>query len=154
MKILKIILLALALNSFSAQSQVAVNVNLGKPPVWAPANPVQTQYYFLPDIDTYYDVPSQRFIYLRNGKWFRSAALPARYRGYNLKSGNVVYLTDYRGNSPYKYHKNHKIKYAKSSKVYVSKEKKYKGNNVNRITNGNGNAKPNGKGNGNGKGKK
>ena len=94
-----------------SQAQVSVSVNFGTPPVWAPADRVETQYYYLPEIDSYYDVPAERFIYLNNGRWIRSKELPTRYTNYNLRGGKVVYLTDYRGNSPYKYHKSHKVKY-------------------------------------------
>lgn len=127
MKAIKCILLGLLLTSFTMQSQVSVNVNLGTPPVWAPADRVEVQYYYLPEVDVYYDVPAERFIYIRNGRWHRSAALPAKYRGYNLRGANVVYLTDYRGNSPYKLHKTHKVKYGKRGNVYVVKEAKHKG---------------------------
>ena len=112
MKKIKILFIGLLfITTVALQAQVSVNVNLGTPPVWAPADRVQSQYYYLPEIDTYYDVPSERFIYIRNGKWIRSTVLPSRYRSYNLNSGRVVYLTDYRGNSPYMYHKKHKNKY-------------------------------------------
>ena len=116
------------------QAQVSVNVNLGTPPVWAPADRVETQYYYLPEIDTYYDVPSERFIYISNGKWIRSTVLPVRYKSYNLNSGRVVYLTDYRGKSPYVYHKKHKVKYVTTvyrepkRVIYVDNHKKHKGN--------------------------
>ena len=151
MKKLKLVLSLVLLGSIAAVGQVSVNVNLGTPkvtvatpPVWAPANREEVQYYYLPEIDSYYDVPSAKFIYLRNGKWFRSAALPAQYRNYNLKGGQVVYLSDYKGNAPYTFHKNHKIKYAKSYKVkeseYEIKGKDYHNNHDN--------------GNGHGKGKK
>lgn len=112
MKKLKLILFGLlVLSATQFQAQVSINVQFGTPPVWAPANRVETQYYYLPDIDAYYDVPTANFIYVKNGRWFRSTALPYRYRNYNLRGGNVVYLTDYRGNSPYMYHKNHREKY-------------------------------------------
>ena len=65
MKNLKIAIFAALFMTFALSAQVSVNVNLGTPPVWAPAERVETQYYFLPDIDTYYDVPSARFIYLK-----------------------------------------------------------------------------------------
>ena len=110
MTLFKILLFAFLVNA-STQAQVSVNVNFGTPPVWAPAEPVASQYYYLPDIDTYYDVPAQRFIYVRNGQWVRAQKLPARFNGYNLRTGQVVYLTDYRGKSPFTYHKKHKIKY-------------------------------------------
>lgn len=80
-------------------------------PVWAKAAPVNVKYYYLPDIQTYYDVPAQRYIYLNNGSWVKASALPARYKGYNMYTSNPVYLTDYKGNSPYKLYKVHKVKY-------------------------------------------
>lgn len=105
------LLMTLFIVTVSSQAQVSVNVNIGTPPVWAPAAPVEVQYYYLPDIHVYYDVPARRYIYLRNGGWHRSAALPARYRGYDLYHGRTVYLTDYRGDRPYAYYKSHKVKY-------------------------------------------
>lgn len=110
MKTLKIFVFGLLFIA-STQAQVSVNVNFGKPPVWAPAKPLETQYYYLPDIDTYYDVPAQRFLYAKKGKWVRAERLPARYSGYNLNKGNIIFLTDYRGNAPYTFHKKHKVKY-------------------------------------------
>jgi len=109
---LKIVFLGiLFLTIVPMQAQVSINVNFGAPPVWAPSNRIAVQYYYLPDIDAYYDVPAQRFIYIKNGKWFRSSSLPYQYRNYHLRGGNVVYLTDYRGNSPYLFHSKHREKY-------------------------------------------
>lgn len=132
MKTLKLIVFGLMFISAS-QAQVSVNVNLGTPPVWAPAQKVQTQYYYLPEVDSYYDIPAKRFIYLKNGGWVRAEKLPAKYSNYNLRNGKIIYLTEYRGNSPYKYHKNHKVKYVTKSYgpnnvVYVQnhKNKKHK----------------------------
>lgn len=107
-----LIVLSIAIFSISnANAQVSVNINLGTPPIWAPADRVAVQYYYLPDIDVYYDVPQQQYIYVSNRNWIRSNSLPSRYRNYNLRGGHVVYLNDYRGNSPYMYHKNHRVKY-------------------------------------------
>ncbi len=138
MKTLKLFVFGLLFISAS-QAQVAVNVNLGTPPVWAPAERVATQYYYLPEIDSYYDVPAQRFIYPNNGKWVKAKKLPKYYSNYNLKGGKIVYLTDYRGNAPYKYHKNHKAKYyvkrgGPNNVIYVQdhnykKNKNYKNQN-------------------------
>ena len=116
MKKFKLTLCALLIMSLSVKAQVSVNVNIGVPPVWAPVERVETQYYYLPDIDTYYDVPSARFIYIKNGKWFRSAALPYRFKNYKLRGANVIFLTDYVGDSPYSFNKKHKIKYLKKMK--------------------------------------
>lgn len=120
MKALKLFVFGLMFIT-STQAQVSVNVNFGTPPVWAPAERVVTQYYYLPEIDAYYDVPAQRFIYVNRGVWVRTERLPARYSTYNLRNGRVVYLTDYRGSKPYAYHKNHKLKY-KGKKYYSNRE--------------------------------
>lgn len=142
------LLFFMAVNS---QAQVSVNVNFGTPPVWAPAERVETQYYYLPDIDAYYDVPASRFIYIRNGSWIRSTSLPYRYRNYNLRGGNVVFLTDYRGNSPYTFYKKDKIKYPKKIKYANQGYKKYRGEKYENEGNGR-NEREHGEGNGKGKG--
>ena len=105
------ILGVLLLTATQFQAQISINLQFGAPPVWAPTERLESQYYYLPDIDCYYDVPSARFIYIKNGRWIRSTSLPYQYRNYNLKGGNIVYLTDYRGNSPYKYHEKHREQY-------------------------------------------
>lgn len=143
MKTLKLFVFGLLFITAS-QAQVSVNVNLGTPPVWAPAERVETQYYYLPEIDSYYDVPAERFIYIKNGTWVRSERLPARYSNYNLRGGKVIYLTDYRGNAPYSYHKKHKVKYVttryRQNNVVIVKSKHDNGNH-----NGHNKGKRNGK---------
>jgi hypothetical protein len=43
-----------------------VSVNKFGTPVWATSRSVETQYYYLPEVDAYYDVPAERFIYINN----------------------------------------------------------------------------------------
>ena len=112
MKVLKLTVLVLVL-AHAVQAQVSVNVNIGTPPPWGPAGYTEVRYYYLPDVEAYYDVQSSMFIYLGNGVWVRNAYLPGRYRNYNLYDGYKVVITDYRGNEPYMYFKNHKMKYAR-----------------------------------------
>lgn len=81
------------------------------PPIWAKAAPANVNYYYLPDINTYYDAPARVYIYHRDGQWVRTKTLPARYRDYNLSNGKTVYLTDYKGNTPYTLYNVHKVKY-------------------------------------------
>ena len=102
-------LLFLACSQMNAQ--VSVNVNIGSPPSWGPAGYTDVRYYYLPDIDTYYDVSTGQYIYINNGGWVRATTLPVVYRNYNLYNGYKVVLTDYRGATPYVYYKTHKVKY-------------------------------------------
>ncbi|TWI80184.1 hypothetical protein IQ13_2854 [Lacibacter cauensis] len=92
-----------------------VNINIGLQPAWGPAGYDYVEYYYLPDIETYYYVPRRQFIYLNNGRWIYSAGLPSRYRTYNLYNGYKVVVN---APKPYLRHASYKVKYAK-----------YKGNN-------------------------
>ena len=118
MKTLKLmtlgILMFFASNSINAQ--ISVNVNLGLQPSWGPVGYSSVDYYYLPDIYTYYDVRNTQFIYLNNGVWIRSSYLPRQYRSYDLNSGYKVVLNDYHGTRPYSNYKNHKVKYYKGYK--------------------------------------
>lgn len=111
MKTLKVIASALMLIvTSSISAQVSVNLNIGTHPAWGPVYTTE-EYYYLPDIDSYYDIHQSQFIYLNNGVWIRSRKLPKRYANYNLNSGHVVVINDYHGHSPYAHFKNHKVKY-------------------------------------------
>ncbi|WP_276090365.1 hypothetical protein [Pedobacter sp. JY14-1] len=92
-----------------AKAQVSINVNIGSQPLWGPAGYDYADYYYLPEIETYYSVPRHQFIYLSNGQWVFSSGLPPRYAGYNLYRGYKVVLNSPR---PYRYFNDHKVKYA------------------------------------------
>ena len=142
-----------------AMAQVHVNINIGSQPTWGPVGYDYVEYYYLPDIETYYYVPKHQFVYLSNGNWIYSNSLPYRHRGYNLYSGYKVVIN---GPKPYLHYTTHRVTYAKykgnsgqviiknsnDPKYYVVKgHPKYNGGN-------NGNGKGNGNGGGKGKGKK
>ncbi|MBS7254165.1 hypothetical protein [Flavobacterium branchiicola] len=114
----------LFMSVFFAQAQVSINVNIGTPPNWGPQGNDNSRYYYLPDIDVYYDVNQSQFIYDNNGKWTRDKRLPSTCRHYDLYSGYKVVLNDYRGNTPYSYHKNHRAEYPKG---YHGKPQKNRG---------------------------
>lgn len=107
--------------SSTASAQVSVNLNVGGPPLWGPAGYNEVQYYYIPDVESYYDVPSAMFIYSEGGVWVRRANLPKRYYGYDLYNGYKVVLVDYRGNSPYDNHNAYKNKYKKGYKGGMQK---------------------------------
>ena len=114
MKILKLFLFTTALFLTTViHAQVSVNVNVGTPPLWGPVGYSEVQYYYLPDVEAYYDVPSSNFIYLDRGIWVHRTYLPTRYRHYDLYHGYKVVMTDYHGNTPYTHYKEYKYKYAK-----------------------------------------
>ena len=115
MKTIKLIVFAMLLFfvAGSTQAQMSVQVNLGTPPQWGPSGYSDVQYYYLPDVEAYYDVHSSKFIYYHGNSWVHSSSLPARYRDYDLYSGYKVVMSDYHGSTPYTYFREHKGKYKK-----------------------------------------
>lgn len=75
------------------------------PPYWAPTydNVAQVHYYYLPDLETYYDVCSNEFIYLDAGQWVFSPFLAPMYSLYDLRYAPVVIL-DSRVHEPWLHH--------------------------------------------------
>lgn len=151
MKTLKYLLIGIAFLSFShSHAQLSVNVNIGTPPAWGPSGYDDVRYYYLPDIETYYDVNTSNYVYISNGRWTRTRSLPTIYRNYDLYNEYKVVLTDYRGDRPYDNFKTHKVKYGKGYKGKPQKTigvKPGKGNKEAKH-NGHGNDKGNGKGKG------
>jgi hypothetical protein len=122
MKTLKLFVFAMALVlAGTLHAQVSVNINIGSPPQWGPVGYPEVQYYYLPDVEAYYDIPSSMFVYLDNGVWIRRSYLPRQYRNYDLYHGYKVVLTDYHGNDPYRHYKSHKMKYAKGYRGHEQK---------------------------------
>lgn len=150
MKTLKLIAVGIVLLVSSAiQAQVSVNVNIGTPPSWGPVGYSNVDYYYLPDIEAYYDIRATQFIYFGGGRWIRSRYLPTQYRNYNLYNGYKVVLNDYHGSRPYSNFKNHKVKYYKGYKGKPQKSIGSNRNNNHKVYKNNGN-KSNGNGNGKG----
>ncbi|MDI6046980.1 hypothetical protein [Flavobacterium yafengii] len=155
MKTLKLIIAGIILfaSANTMQAQVSVNVNIGSPPAWGPAGYSAVDYYYLPDIQAYYDIRATQFIYFGGGKWIRSRNLPNQYRNYNLYNGYKVVLNDYHGSRPYSNFNNHKVKYYKGYKGKPQKSIGSNRNNNNKVYKSNGNNGNSNKGNGNKGGK-
>jgi len=145
MKLVKIIDLASFLFALTANhAQVSVNVNIASPPEWGPVGYSQVSYYYIPDVESYYDIRAQQFIFLNNGVWIRSHNLPNRYRNYNLYDGYKVVLNDNYGSRPYNHYHEHKVKYHKgyhkgNQKNYRTASSNNKHDNGNKNNHGNDN---------------
>jgi hypothetical protein len=64
----------------------------GANPAWAPAFYPGVRYYYFPDIETYYDLENQDFIYLDDGQWFFSYQLPPIFSGFDLYNAFIIAL--------------------------------------------------------------
>ncbi len=93
-----------------------VTVTIGTPPPWGPFGYTEVRYYYLPDIEIYYDVHLGHYVYFDKGKWYRNRNLPVRYRNYDFYSGYKVVLSDYNGNTPHQHFKSHRVNYPKGYK--------------------------------------
>lgn len=114
MKTIRIILLGLVLSLAGAlQAQVSVSLHIGSPPQWGPTGYGDVRYYYLPEVESYYDIQSSMFIYRGPTGWVHRERLPVRYRNYDLYSGYKVVMSDYHGTTPYTHFKDHKSKYAR-----------------------------------------
>lgn len=116
MKTLKIIL-AIVITQFSlnTKAQIAINVNLGTPIItnWYSNCPSQVQYYYLPEIECYFDVHHEVYVYYGPNGWIRSPYLPNYCSNYVINSG-YYYPIDYCGATPYVYFNNHQNYYYKN----------------------------------------
>jgi hypothetical protein len=85
------VILILALNGCATTSLVDQGMQYSNP-AWAPAYYPGVRYYYIPDIETYYDLSTRDFVYLDNGQWLFSRTLPSFYNGYDLYNGYVIAL--------------------------------------------------------------
>jgi len=71
---------------------VPVQTNYSNPQ-WAPPYYAGARYYYLPDIECYYDLSSNDFIYLNDGMWRYSRTIPGHYSSFDLDNCFSVVLS-------------------------------------------------------------
>ena len=108
---LVVFVLAACFQNASAQFAPKTDNNIREQPKWRPAGIDYAEYYYMPDIDTYYYVPRKQFIYQSGGYWTFSKSLPANHKSYNLYSANKVVINE---PGAYRYYAEHKSKYGSS----------------------------------------
>lgn len=116
------LLIVTGMTSFRSVAQVSLNVNVGSQPLWGPVGYDHVDYYYLPDVESYYDVPKKQFIYMDNGKRIFSRTLPSRYSGYNLYNGYKVVVNS---RDAYRNFDHDRVRYAKYKKVKGQKVIRY-----------------------------
>jgi hypothetical protein len=85
-----ILLSVLLLMAAPALSIAQVNININEQPAWGPSGYNRADYYYLPDVESYYSVATHQFIYLSNGRWIYAPRLQPQYKNYDLYSGYKV----------------------------------------------------------------
>ena len=159
MKSLKIVLVALFLIiAGTSGAQVSFGISIGTPPLWGPVGYSDARYYYLPDVEAYYDINAAMFIYLDGGNWVHRRDLPGRYGHYDLDHGYKVVMTGYHGDRPYSNFNEHRRTYSKGYRG--APQRTYREDKAQHRDNNGGNNRSNEHGNGHagddhgGKGKK
>ncbi len=98
----------------TSKAQVNVSFNVNTQPLWGPANVNYVEYYYLPEVDVYYNVPTSQYIYYNGGNWITVSNLPSRYQVDLYRTYKVV-INEQR---PYMKHSMYKSKYAKYKHSY------------------------------------
>lgn len=99
----------LMFNTANAQVGIHVGLNLGavhlaytSAPAVVEQYPVYNEdaddYYYLPDVDAYYDVADQCYVYFDGNEWIPAAYLPGAYHNYDWRSARYV---EVRGRRPF-----------------------------------------------------
>ena len=80
------------MTAVNAQIRLNVGINIGSQPEWGPVGYDNVSYYYLPDIDSYYDVNAHQYVYFDNNVWVRRPVLPPRYANYDVYRGYKVVI--------------------------------------------------------------
>ncbi|MFA5849784.1 MAG: hypothetical protein WC833_07865 [Bacteroidales bacterium] len=90
----------LSTTMFTACGLIGVGISSGQPgygygdenPQWAPPYYSGARYYYLPDIECYYDLSNRNFIYLTDGRWFYTQNIPSMYSNFDLYNSFAIVL--------------------------------------------------------------
>jgi hypothetical protein len=89
-----IIIVLLTLSMFTGCETYRYSTSGSQPvyenPAWAPQVYPGIRYYYLPDIECYYDIYSREFIFLDRAQWIYSPGIPYMYRDFDLNNCFVV----------------------------------------------------------------
>lgn len=113
--------------AFSVQAQIettkttTVTTHL---PDWGVSGMHNAKYYYIPDIETYYDIRSGNFVYMQDGSWVKTKELPTMYKDYDLYNSYKVVLDE--DVEPYGNFDKMKVKYKKGYKGEPQKTVKIK----------------------------
>lgn len=75
-------------------AQGKLNVNIAIQPIWGPVGYDHVEYYYLPEIQTYYNVPLHQFTYQMGNHWMTTSTLPSRYKNFNLYNTRKVVINE------------------------------------------------------------
>lgn len=92
----------------TAQLTGGLNFNIGNQPAWGPTGYDHVDYYYLPDIETYYSVPEHKYYYYEGGRWIGRSQLPPRFHDYDVYHSYKVVVNE---RQPYRVHAKYRDQY-------------------------------------------
>jgi len=96
-------------STIDAQVRFGISFNLNNQPAWGPTGYDYVENYYLPDIDVYYNVPSQRYYYNQRGRWISSLSLPSRFGNFDFYNSYKVVVNE---RNPWRNHVSYRDKYS------------------------------------------
>lgn len=99
----------IAVLSNTSHAQMNNGNNIMTQPLWGPVGYDYVEYYYLPDIDAYYNVPGAQYVYLDKKHWVIVKDLPLRYKNFNFYGAHKVVMNEPK---PYMNYRANKVKYA------------------------------------------
>lgn len=95
-------------NTYFLNAQTQASTNINAQPIWGPVGYDYVENYYMPEIESYYNVHSKMFMYMIDGKWLTSSKLPSRYNKYDLYHGYKVIINE---QNPYLHFNKHRTKF-------------------------------------------
>ncbi len=142
----------LFIKSADAQVRIHLGINISNQPDWGPVGYEHAEYYYMPDIDAYYDVPAHQYVYYENNAWIHAGALPPRYANFDRYHSYKVVINT---RNPWEHPAQYRDKYAAyrgrrtQAVIRDSHDAKYR-NHYHEGGNGNGHGNGGGRDHGNG----
>lgn len=110
MKKILITAMLIAGSVYMGTAQVNVSINIGSQPAWGPTGYDYVEYYYLPDLDIYYDVGRAEYVYLDGPTWVYRRSLPPRFAHYDIYHTYKVVVNE---PTPWRRHDYYRTQYIK-----------------------------------------
>lgn len=109
-------------------SPTDMSYNIEKQPAWGPAGYDCAPFYYMPELNVYYDVNNSLFYYPSGRSWIASQFLPSSYCAYDLYRTYKVVL-NYA--SPWQHNEHHRTQFRRyrddrsQMAIYMSRDPRY-----------------------------
>jgi hypothetical protein len=119
-----------ATNAANAQVRLSASLNINNQPGWGPTGYDHVDYYYIPDVDAYYDVNNHQYVYNDNNTWVHAQTLPSQYSNYDPYQSYKVVVNQpnpWEHNDVYKEkYKSYKGHHSKQEVIRESRDGRYK----------------------------